>query len=241
MTVDGVDVARQVVRRVFPQARAAWLGGSVALGIATATSDLDITVLVADQSAVYRESIYASRWPVEFFVQTEASLEHFRTLERAARRPNTLRLIGHGQVLHDADGSGARLQQSCAQQLDSGPDPLTDKELRSCRYRITDLIDDLRGSQDVAEQLMIAACLWQAAADLLLTGNRRWTGSGKWLHRELTAFDRDAGTAYARTLAEAVAPAASGVIWPLVDAATEVLDQFGGRLFHGYRLDGPAV
>ncbi|WP_157573672.1 nucleotidyltransferase domain-containing protein [Nocardia jejuensis] len=241
MVIDGVDVARQLVRRDFPQARAAWLGGSVALGIATVTSDLDITVLLAGSPAPYRASMRYGGWPVELFVQTENSLEHFRAAERAERRPSTLRLIGHSCVLLDADGSGAHFRESYAKQLASGPDPLTDNELRSARYRITDLLDDLIGSEDPAERLMIATTVWHAAADLLLIGNRLWTGSGKWLHRELAAFDRTAGTAYAETLANAVASVVSGADEPMVDVVTEVLDLFGGRLFDGYRVAGPTT
>ncbi|WP_194827532.1 nucleotidyltransferase domain-containing protein [Nocardia sp. XZ_19_231] len=241
MTTDGIDVARQLVRRDFPHARAAWLGGSVALGIATATSDLDITVLLPGSPAPYRASMYHDSWPVELFVQTEASLEHFCVKEHAARRPATLRLIAHSHLLHDADGSGARLRESYANRLALGPDPLTDQELRSARYRITDLLDDLIGSKDPAERLMIAATLWQVTADLLLTGNKRWTGGGKWLHRELDTFDRITGTSYAHVLAGAVESVAADVIEPMVDAVTEALDRFGGRLFDGYCVRGPAA
>ncbi|MFD3458685.1 hypothetical protein ACFWVM_03170 [Nocardia fluminea] len=241
MTIDGIDAARQLVERDFPQARTAWLGGSVALGIATATSDLDITVLLMGSPAPYRSSMHYGSWPVELFVQTEASLEHFRAKEHAARKPGTLRLIAQSHVLHDADGSGARLRGSYAKRLALGPDPLTDQELQAARYRITDLLDDLIGSKDPAERLMIATTLWQATADLVLTGNRCWTGSGKWLHRELDTFDRSTGTAYAQVLASAVQSVASDVIEPMVDAVTEVLDGFGGRLFDGYRAGGPAT
>ncbi|MGW6696502.1 nucleotidyltransferase domain-containing protein [Nocardia sp. NPDC055049] len=89
MAIDGVEVAQLLVRRDFPQARAAWLGGSVALGMATATSDLDITVLMHGSSASYRSSIHFGEWPVELFVQTEDSLEHFRSKEHAVRKPST--------------------------------------------------------------------------------------------------------------------------------------------------------
>ncbi|MCU1647809.1 MAG: hypothetical protein JWN03_8084 [Nocardia sp.] len=88
---------------------------------------------------------------------------------------------------------------------------------------------------------MVAVTLWQAAADLLLTGNRQWTGSGKWLHRELDTFDRSAGTDYAQVLAGAVESVAAEAIEPMVDAVTEILDQFGGRLFDGYRVGGPTT
>ncbi|MVU78844.1 nucleotidyltransferase domain-containing protein [Nocardia sp. ET3-3] len=239
MAVDGIDVARQLVRERFPEARAAWLGGSVALGMATATSDLDITVLMAGAPAPYRESLHYLRWPVELFVQTEASLEHFLALEHGERQPNTLRLIGRSHVLLDADGGGERWRALCAKLLAAGPDPLSERELRSARYGITDRLDDLIGSADPGERLMIAAALWQAVADLLLTGNGHWTGRGKWLHRELADFDQNAGTTFARRLAEGVRAVASGSVEPMVEVATEVLNLFGGRLFDGFSMEGP--
>ncbi|WP_280273190.1 nucleotidyltransferase domain-containing protein [Nocardia wallacei] len=56
MKPDDFELAEQLVRERFPEARAAWLGGSMADGTATATSDLDITVLLAGPPAPYRES-----------------------------------------------------------------------------------------------------------------------------------------------------------------------------------------
>lgn len=48
--------ARRCVVAWFPEARAAWLGGSVVRGGATSTSDLDITVLLAGPPAPFREN-----------------------------------------------------------------------------------------------------------------------------------------------------------------------------------------
>ncbi|WP_067677741.1 nucleotidyltransferase domain-containing protein [Nocardia miyunensis] len=239
MTAAAFDIARQLVLDRFPRARAAWLGGSVAHGTATATSDLDITVLLAGSSAPYRESLRHADWPVELFVQTEESIEYFRATERAARRPATARLIGRAHILLDVDGSGAQLREDCARELSAGPELLSDTELRGQRYGITDLLDDLVGSEDENERLAIAVALWQAAAHLLLTANRHWSGGGKWLHRELADFDQVGGTAFGRALMDGVRTAALGEIGPMVEVVTEVLDQVGGRLFEGFRADGP--
>ncbi|MGH3996239.1 MAG: nucleotidyltransferase domain-containing protein [Pseudonocardiaceae bacterium] len=48
MTVRGAgpEVARRLVAEWFPQARTAWVGGSVARGDETSNSDLDVTVLL---------------------------------------------------------------------------------------------------------------------------------------------------------------------------------------------------
>lgn len=239
MSIDGFDIARSLVCERFPGARAAWLGGSTVLGMATSTSDLDISVLFDVPPAPYRESLRYQGWPVELFVHTEKAMQHFLEKDRKARRPATLRLIGRSLVLLDNDGTGEYLREECAAQLAAGPDPLTADELRSARYGITDRLDDLVGCADDDERLLIATDLWRTTADLLLTGHGKWTGTGKWLHRELTAFDREAGTQYAKELACGVRSAARRDMEPIVETVTQVLNIFGGRFFDGFTAQGP--
>ncbi|WP_280400477.1 nucleotidyltransferase domain-containing protein [Nocardia carnea] len=240
MSIDGFDIARSLVRERFPGARAAWLGGSTVLGTATPTSDLDISVLLDGPPAPYRESLRYQGWPVELFVHTEEAMRYFLEKDRKARRPATLRLIGRSLVLLDSDGSGEYLQELCAAQLAAGPDPLTAEELRSARYGLTDRLDDLAGCADDDERLLIATDLWRDTADLLLTGHGRWTGTGKWLHRELVSLDRDIGTEYAKVLAGDVRAVSRGNVEPIAETVTRVLNIFGGRFFDGYTVQGPA-
>lgn len=238
MSIDGFDIARNLVCERFPGVRAAWLGGSTVLGTATPTSDLDISVLLAGPPAPYREALRYQGWPVELFVHTAEAMRHFLEKDRKARRPATLRLIGRSLVLLDIDGSGEYLQKMCAAELAAGPDPLSDEELQSARYGITDRLDDLAGCADDDERLLIAADLWRTTADLLLTGHGHWTGTGKWLHRELAAFDRDTGAEYAKALAHGVRAVARGDTEPIVETVTQVLDIFGGRFFDGFTAPG---
>jgi predicted nucleotidyltransferase len=59
---DPVTSARSHVTARFPDAVQAWLAGSVTTGTATETSDLDITVLLAE-GGVHRESLEHEGWP----------------------------------------------------------------------------------------------------------------------------------------------------------------------------------
>jgi len=113
---------------------------------------------------------------------------------------------------------------------------LTASQLQLARYSVTDLLDDLIATPNENERLIIASTLWHRAADLLLTGNGRWTGGGKWLHRELVAYDNDNSTDYADTMAASMRSAAAGSIEPMVVVITQILDSFGGKLFDGFRL-----
>ncbi|GAB3758371.1 nucleotidyltransferase domain-containing protein [Microlunatus parietis] len=232
-----VDLARALVRDRFPNLRAAWLGGSFVSETATPTSDLDLTVLLPGPPAPYRSAERYEGYPVEFFVQTEDSLTYFCEQSLESRRPSTIRLIGESIVLADSDGSGAIWQRRCLDWLRTGPEPLSQSELDSRRYRITDLLDDLRGATDQDRIGMIGTGLLESSADLLLAGSKRWVGRGKALVTELERFDAETGSRWQDDLLGAARSAWTGDPGPIAKLAEQILDQFGGPLFEGYRAE----
>jgi GNAT superfamily N-acetyltransferase len=215
--------------------RAAWLGGSVAAGSATANSDLDITVLLDGPPAPYRFSTIIDRQPVEFFVQTEQSLAQFCRDDRARRRPTTMRLVGSSVILVDRDGSGQRLQTLLHQMDLDGPGSTDLAELEYMRYGITELLSDLDSARNPDETLTVAAAVLREAADLLLATNHRWSGSGKWLLRELASFDADKHHTFTAALLDGLRAAAAGDPRPMHDVATSILNACGGPMFDGFR------
>jgi predicted nucleotidyltransferase len=226
-----MDLARQLVLELYPEARAAWLGGSVVRGDASPTSDLDITVLLDGPPAPRRKSLEYGGWPVELFVHTEKSLRYFADKDQLRRQPTMMRLVGESVVLVDTDGSGARLQQECLAEVAAGPEPLSVEELNQMRYGITDMLDDLVGGTDDV-RLAISTVLWQEAARLLLTGSGHWSGTGKGLLRELKAYDVAHGTDHAAKLLDGVRASDDR----LVVAVDDILAAYGGRLFSGFEL-----
>lgn len=230
-------MARRIVRRRFPDARAAWLGGSVVSGTASATSDLDITVLLDGPPAPFRESTVFDGWPVELFVQTEESLMRFCDNDIQRRRPTTMRLVGSSVVLVDTDGAGEALRERLRALDLAGPAQATADDLQSARYLVTDLLDDLLDAAD-DEAVVVVAALWAATAELLLLANRAWSGSGKWLLRELHSLDARNATAYADQLSHGLRSAADDTA-PLRRTVEAILEQCGGRMFDGYRRGAP--
>ncbi len=80
--------------------------------------------------------------------------------------------------------------------------------------------------------------LFAQASLLLLAGQGHWWGSGKWLVRELEAYDDAAGTRFTSRLHGGMLAAIHGEPSELVDVVEEILDAHGGRLFEGYRVSG---
>jgi hypothetical protein len=238
MVEQGVVVAKRLVAQRFPDARAAWRGGSVAARQQTSMSDLDMTVLL-DGPAPFRPSETVDGWPVEFFVQTKESLQRFCEADRARRRPTTMRLVGSSIVLIDRDGTGRQLQATLHQMdLDAAP-PVPPHDLETRRYAITDTLSDFDSARSDDEALILAAALVRDVGDFVLAARRRWSGTGKWLLREIQRLDHGSGTRYTASLATALRAAATGDRRPLHDLVAAVLNETGGPVFDGYHRAAP--
>ncbi len=223
--------ARALVAERFPDAVQAWLAGSTTTGRATATSDLDVTVLLREGEA-HRTSLEYAGWPVELFVHTAASIEHFVAKDLARRRPTMARLVATGVPLL-GEGEGADVRHHCAMVLERGPGPVAADDLELMRYGLTDLLDDLTGAPPGPEAAAVAVEVWRATAELALAVGETWCGTGKWLVRELQTLDEREGAHLVPALDTALRRALSGERDSLVAVADEVLARCGGRSWAG--------
>lgn len=206
----------------------------MARGEATATSDLDITVLVHAGPVPYRESLTYAGWPVETFVHDEASLAHYIAKD-VERRRKTMPSLLVEDLLLDVDGAGERITASARKTIEDGPRALTPEEMEAKRYSITDLLDDLVDARTDVERVAIATTLWTSTLDLFLLAQRRWTGGGKWLARLVEEADAPYAS---RAVAVLDTVIHNGDVTPLVRLADDTIASFGGRLRAGYRASG---
>ncbi|WP_406731291.1 nucleotidyltransferase domain-containing protein [Streptomyces sp. NBC_01794] len=232
--MDAIDSACAVVEEHHPDARAAFLGGSVVTGRRTAMSDLDIVVLLNGAPAPYRASIRHGDWPVELFVHTETTWHAYVEREVRKRRSPLLWMCADGLLLFDTDGVGARVAAEARKLTAAGPPSVSAEEIDDRRYAITDLLDDLSGSTNQGERLFIATELARRTGELALAIGGSWNGGGKWLARRLDTTAPGLST----RLHQAVRELLEGQVEPLIGVVDEVLGQAGGRLWVGYRRGG---
>lgn len=232
MHADPIDLTRSLVQDRFPATLAVVLAGSTVTGRATASSDLDIAVLLADGGETRRETLRFEGRLVELFIHTRAGLEELFAANVATRRGVLQSMYATGLVLVDSGGEAGRVRARAESDLRKGPPALDPETVETRRYGLTDALDDLTDADDPFERLVVAGVVLDDAADLLFNHHRAWAGGGKWLVRRLLEADGERGGALLqghRHVCETGDPV------PLIDAAARILDLVGGPLREGYR------
>lgn len=185
--MEPIAAARALVDERFPECLAAFVGGSVITGGGTSTSDLDMVIITTREEAPYRESLRYGGWPVELFVNTTESYKWYFASDAKGRMPALARMCLDGAILRDRDGIAGIVREDARRLIEAGPEPLSQAQLDSKRYMLTDLLEDFIGSTRPEETLFIAAGLIDSAIDLLLAVNRKCSGKNKWAVRALDA------------------------------------------------------
>lgn len=232
MDADPIEQARRIARGRFPDALAVILAGSSAVGRATATSDLDIAVLIEDGGETCRETLRVEGRVVELFIHTRAGLAELFAADVATRRAVLQAMYATGVVLVDRDGEAGRARALAEADLRLGPPALGPDAVETKRYGLTDALDDLGDANDPVERAAVAGVVLTGAAELLFDHHRAWSGGGKWLPRRLREADPRLGEAL---LGGHLRVGATGDPAALARAASEVLDLVGGPLREGYR------
>jgi hypothetical protein len=224
------DIVARHVRTAFPTLCAALLSGSIARGDATATSDIDVVVLLPAGAGSRRETTLWDGVPVDLFVYDPDGLTRWLGKDTQRRRPVLCSLLLDGLVVA-GDAATAEQAKALARKVyEAGPAKLSDAELDRLRYEVTDLLLDLRGAVDRAETLLLAAMLVQTTGDLVLNAAGRWTGRGKWLPRELRAYDAELAADLAAAHDDLARTGDADILTRLVD---NILGRHGGRMLAG--------
>ncbi|MFJ9472512.1 nucleotidyltransferase domain-containing protein [Streptomyces caniferus] len=227
--------ALRLVTHRFPHAVGAILGGSAAQVRTSASSDLDVAILLPDSNSdtSRREVIRHAGRLAELFIHTTADIQQALEHNRGNRRGTLLFIYDQGLPLLDLRGDLDRARTQARALLTKGPLALAPAEWERGRYLLTCFMDDLidTPSSNRYEQLALADHALREAAHLLTAHHGAWTGIGKWLPRRLLSADLARGRALLdghQRVAELGDTAA------LMAAVEQVLDLISGPLREGY-------
>lgn len=234
-----IDLADTILREWTeqPDIIAAFLAGSVAKGNAGPGSDIDAVLIHHHLPAAVRETHERQGVMVELFLHDPDTLAYFWEADRRQGKPSLARMVANGLPIAGDPALIEELKRQAQAVLDGGPPPLTEEELRTRRYSISDLAADLAQPRSAAEQLAIGSRLYIELADFTVRAAGAWTGSGKGLAKALLRLDPMLASAFEHAFGELFGDQDAGEVLALVDLC---LEPYGGRFMAGDRRPAPA-
>lgn len=232
MRMEPLEAAKRIIEKHYPTCSAAVLSGSVVRGEGTNTSDLDLVIFDESLPSSYRESFVDFEWPVEAFVHNFESYRQFFQSDCKSGTPSMPRMVFEGLILKGEE----RLQpikREAQDLLEKGPEPLSNKEIETRRYFITDALDDFIGSSKRSEEIFIAGILAELIHQFVLLTNGRYIGKSKWIPRALMQFDPKFADEFTSVFDEFYRTGRKDKVVALADS---ILKPHGGRFFAGFSL-----
>ena len=239
MKPDPLDVAQRLLPKYHPNSLGGFAGGSVFRDEGTPTSDIDIVVLYDDSfDDVHRASKTEEGWPVELIVQNIKAQDYYLEKDRKRGMCVLASILCTGTMIPKESRELIAQREKARNIIDAGPPALTQQEIDRQRFELTNLVDDLRGTQDVTVKNAVLSVLHETLGNFHLRSQGYWSGHGKALLRCLWNTDK---AFTARYVQEFEAAFSDHDITSILALTTDVLEPFGGRLWDGYQDSaGPA-
>ncbi|TDQ41584.1 nucleotidyltransferase domain-containing protein [Aureibacillus halotolerans] len=226
-----LKIAKEYVDTHWHHADATFIGGSHVASRAKSGSDVDIVIISDTIPHYYRESLLLEGCPLELFVYNQGALQTVMVTETYAGVPFMSRLTAEGILYTDQEGIGSELLEQARLILKKGPHPLSQLDISSRRYAITDTLVDFEDDRPAIETIYVLQQLLHDIQEFVCRTNGRWTGQGKWAGRELAETD----PLFCQTLEDALFHyQKTGQKEALISCIDQQLNLYGGRLFHGY-------
>ncbi|WP_144572215.1 nucleotidyltransferase domain-containing protein [Bacillus paramycoides] len=228
-----IEAARSIITSQFPNCDVALLGGSVARGEATKTSDLDVVIFDQNLSSCYRESFYSNGWPVEVFVHNFETYKTFFKSDCDRGRPSLPQLVSEAFILKGKEEIVTELKREANELLNKGPEKWTEETMKQKRYFITDALDDFIGTTKREEELFIANLLADLVHEYVLRVNGQWLGNSKWFIRVLKRYDEVYAEKFVAIFDHFYK---TGDKKELIAFIEKTLEEYGGRMFEGFSI-----
>lgn len=221
-----------------PEALLGLVAGSVARGVATDTSDLDLLVVAPSVRGATRRTLSVDGWTVELFVHDPGTLEHYlRKLDPGSGIPaHSTMVVESVAVLERDPPLLERLRATAEEVLRAGPPPLPHHARDQGRYQLGVTRAHLLRVRDPDDLRALAAQLHRPLAEIWLRGRRRWFAEDRRLRSRLFEDDPAMARAMDAALRSAMVDLDPGALIEVID---RVLEAVGGPLGAGYSAMAP--
>jgi len=225
-------IAKKIVEEKYPNCDGALMAGSIIRGEGTETSDIDLIIYDDNIAKGYRESYYFDGVPIEVFVHSKKSFEYFFDFDCKKKMPSLPVMVMESRIVKDTKYF-EELKHRASEIYQIGPGKLQKSEIDFMRYFITDLKDDLIGSNDEFETILIANELLVKLHEFYLLTNNKWIGRSKWIKRSLSKYDDEFEIKFEKIFLDFYSTREKSILLNLI---AEILLPYGGDYFEGFSI-----
>jgi hypothetical protein len=175
--------------RADTQVEAIFLGGSLALGRLSPRSDVDLVVIKgAEVEVMDRYVRYVKDVQVQVIAGPPRQFDIW--LEKDRPSGTVIRQLADGQLLFDRSGLGTHYQALAQDVVCKGLSPMSTPEIRSRRFLLTELLDDVSDcTADPAQARWLMDTGLAFVVETAFLWHARWTPKGKRALAEIEALD----------------------------------------------------
>ena len=237
MRPNPIETAKKALLIHYPDSIGGFVSGSIIRGDSTSTSDIDIAVLYAEPfDEIHRFSTTVDKWPIEFFVHNKKAQDFYFEKDRLRGMCVMPTIVGSGIIIPTEDELLISQQAIALAIIQRGPPVLTSELIDLGRYTITDLVDDLIGTEDIGHRNAIIGQLHNRLGDFYLRSQNKWSGEGKSLIRIIGDVDTAFRDGFVNSFQAAFSSNSNDEILNLVKV---ILEPHGGFLRDGYFSSAP--
>lgn len=225
------EEVRTFIKNNYSDVNISILAGSFVRGEATKTSDFDIVIINQKISHSYRETFSLNNRIYEVFIHSYDSCLQWFEKDLIRRKPSLQNMIKEGLLISGDNDMFTELKSIATKQVENGPSSFSKEELEDLRYLITDILDDLLGSESHDEWIFIVNDLIFPVLKLDIIMNGHWLANGKRLPRYYKNINNDMYDKLITSLNSLYLDKSKN---EFIDWVFDILNQYGGRLDHGY-------
>lgn len=186
-----LSVLKRFTEHYFPHNYGIMLTGSILTEFFNDESDIDVIYL----SNLYR-NIFIESYHFEG-IKFQAIVLPLYDLENVIRRDTDLgngiyvHQLNSGKIIYDPMGMLKTLKSKVEQVYAQGPNMMSRFKFNQLRSRITSRLEDLKGSNDISDNIFTLFDLYPRITDIFFQEHRQWAFHGKSASREIKRIDSD--------------------------------------------------
>lgn len=226
-----LETIKKLIKERYSEAQVVFWAGSIAKGEITKNSDLDLVIIYEKLPNAYREAFIYESWLIDAFINDIDSINYFfNQVDKTSLILGLPAMVAEGVEVTEKSLLGSQLRKQAIDLLNSTPN-ISDDQLKLRRFKITDLLDDLKEPKNKHEQLAIIFETYKQLAEFYLLANKKWLGSGKQLPRLLKKFNPEIAEEFSVVFGDI------NDIDNIIKFSYKILVPYGGLIWDGFRLD----